>query len=449
MHLRRPVHQLPEQPLTVRRATLTLLLTAALLDGCACDQVPETAVTACELSQVVPGAVKTDILFVIDDSGSMSEEQANLRTNLAAFITALRDSPIANDFQVGVTTTSVSGSTSTAPIGEHGALIGPVLSGGSGTLVADFDAQVALVGTGGSGKEQSFAAMRFALTSPLVDDPAGNNKDLLRPGARLAVIFLSDEDDCSDQAAPWAGTNGACHNDAGDGVDYKATVMDPVSDYVAFLKGPIGPAGAQEVRDVVLAAIAGFDATTLLPTCVYDPTDSPPNKWCCGSAENNVCVANTCGSNTVTVAGLTGATHCCGGTTGTACSTTCPTAFDKGDRFAALLAPGNFSSAKTLTASVCDASFSATLQRIAGLIVSQTVPLEGAPADHHMLVVGVQRADGSSVSCSVAAAGSPEAATAGAVYEPPAGGAPASLTFQNLCQLDRGDRIQIDVICAG
>jgi hypothetical protein len=436
---------------TVRRATLTLLLTA-LAQACSCDQVPETAVTACELSQVVPGAVKTDILFVIDDSGSMSEEQANLRANLADFIQELKASPIANDFQVGVTTTSVSASTSTTPVGEHGALMGPVLSGASGTLVADFDAQVALVGTGGSGKEQSFAAMRFALSSPLLD-AGGANEGLLRPGARLAVIFLSDEDDCSDQAAPWAGTNGACHNDAGDGVDYKATVMDPVSDYVAFLKGPIGPAGAQEVRDVVLAAIAGFDATTLLPTCVYDPTDSPPNKWCCGSAENNVCVANTCGSNTVTVAGgasgLTGATHCCGGTTGTACSTTCPTAFDKGDRFAALLAPGNFSSAKTLTASVCDASFSATLQRIAGLIVSQTVPLEGAPADHHMLVVGVKRADGSSVSCSVAAAGSPEAATAGAVYEPPAGGAPPSLTFQNGCMLDRGDRIQIDVICAG
>jgi hypothetical protein len=220
--------------------------------------------------------------------------------------------------------------------------------------------------------------------------------------------------------------------------------MDPLSDYVAFLKGPIGPAGAQEVRDVVLAAIVGVDPVSKHPTC-----GTTANRWCCGSSSNNTCAADTtCGAISLTIANLTGDTYCCGDGAG-ACTSTCSTARERGDRFSAFLGPGNFPSSKSLIASVCDASFSATLQQIAGLIVSQTVPLEGAPADYRMLLVGVQRSDGSSVSCSVAAAGSPEAATSDAVYEPPAGDAPASLTFQNDCSLDRGDKIQIDVICAG
>ena len=84
-------------------ALLALLAALAL----ACESVPSDAVTRCEATRVVPAAVKTDILFVIDDSGSMDEEQANLRDNLSAFIDALVAAPIANEFQIGVTTTSV------------------------------------------------------------------------------------------------------------------------------------------------------------------------------------------------------------------------------------------------------------------------------------------------------------------------------------------------------
>jgi len=72
--------------------TTALLLSAALvaLQGCsACDTVPSYALESCQASQVLPDKVQTDILFVVDDSGSMSDNQANLANSLGVFIAAL------------------------------------------------------------------------------------------------------------------------------------------------------------------------------------------------------------------------------------------------------------------------------------------------------------------------------------------------------------------------
>lgn len=439
--------------MNVRRETAaTALLLAAALHGCAsCDTPPDDALTSCEMGAVIPGAVKTDILFVVDDSGSMDAEQINLRDNLVTFVTALADSPVANDIQIGVTTTSVTDFAGN-PTGEQGCFVGPWLSGGSASLLPDFQAQIDSVGIGGSGKEQPFRAMELALTTPAL---AGctNNTGFLRPGSRLAVIFLSDEDDCSDsgptRGITQTGTttgNDQCHNDYGDGVDYKFTRIDSIDRYAAFLAGPIGG----EVRQVVLASIVGVDAVTLAPTC-----GNTGNSWCCGgtAATTGTCTANACASFTLSVPAsppsLTGDAYCCGGVAGTACASPCATAYDKADRFAALLA--RFPVNRRLAASVCDSSFATSLQRIAGLIISPTVPLEGAPADARMLVVGVRKPDGSRLSCTVAAEGSAEALTADAVYAPPAAGAPATLTFRDGggCTLEQGFEIEIDVICAG
>ncbi len=50
---------------------------------------------------------KVDILFVVDNSGSMYEEQGRLSTALASFITSIG----AIDWQIGITTTDVSDGT--------------------------------------------------------------------------------------------------------------------------------------------------------------------------------------------------------------------------------------------------------------------------------------------------------------------------------------------------
>ena len=59
------------------------------------------------------GCTKVDILFVVDDSGSMAEEQSNLVSNFPTFIQRLEEYRTSNDtqldYRVGVTSTSRSG----------------------------------------------------------------------------------------------------------------------------------------------------------------------------------------------------------------------------------------------------------------------------------------------------------------------------------------------------
>src|SRR5438128_9997732 len=80
----------------------------AALPACtSCDTVPSDALLSCQSTQVLPSSVSTDILFVMDDSGSMAAEQQLLANNLDAFIDALVASPVQNNFRIGVTNTSI------------------------------------------------------------------------------------------------------------------------------------------------------------------------------------------------------------------------------------------------------------------------------------------------------------------------------------------------------
>ncbi|HSM91330.1 MAG TPA: hypothetical protein VLT47_00500 [Anaeromyxobacteraceae bacterium] len=432
----------------MRRALLTVLLVGAAASLSACDRVPAGAVTECNVS--LAPTVQTDVLFVIDDSDSMGEEQANLQANLGSFVSALKSSPVAQDFHVGVTTTSVANFTSTADLtGQAGALISnvpagspAVLDGASPSFVSDFRARVS-VGTGGSGKEQPFRAMERALSNPLL---SGANAGLLRPGARLAVVFLSDEDDCSDSFDPPRITDPAtgnkqCHNDSGDGVDYKKDIIDPVSDYAAFLKGAVGG----EVRDLVLAAIVGVDPDAKAPTCGFAASD--PNSWCCGSPQDGVCAPGPASRSVTVTGGLSGATWCVGGA-GNTCVSQCATAFDKADRFTSLLS--NFPAERTLTAAICDASFADTLSQIGCMLTPQDIPLQQTPADGRLLVVTLQ-SGAATIPCKLELAGSGREADpdVGVVYTAPQGGQPAMLHFQNACQLTCGQKIDINLVCAG
>jgi hypothetical protein len=416
-----------------RRVELGLLAMAAALQAFSCDSVPANAVVSCQTTQVLPSSVATDILFVVDDSGSMSEEQANLAANLDAFVDTLVASPVQNDFRIGVTNSSVEEFGATATTGRSytagpsagvpfpagalvaiktnasgaipGALIydpvafaqtggwggNRILDKGSPTLAADFKANVR-VGLDGSGKEQPFRAARLALSDRLLDA----NKGFLRDGARLAVVFLTDEDDCSDSSDPLATTNDQCHDKAVKNAS--PPVLDTVDDFAAFLLGPVGG----QVRDVVVGSIAGLDPATLAPSC--------------GDAA--LCQ-----------------------------DTACSTAFDEADRFAALATA--LGGTRTQLGSICDASFRNTLTRIALSLTPSSLPLSGAPADFRMLVVSVTKAGGAPVPCTVAQEGTADAASADAIYSGPRAGRPAQISFQNKCKLDLGDKIDLHVVCAG
>jgi hypothetical protein len=415
---------------TLRSSAAAFVLVG--LAGCAsCDSVPQDAVTDCN-AQIVPGGAATDILFVIDDSGSMTPKQVKLAAELGTFIDELLSSAIALDLNIAVTNTSVDEYTSSTtttgstvytsaqfpgprgtpyPAGTAVAIEqdpngvgsaahfmwgtaydpahlvstwgGPRILSSSALSRADlaraFKANV-LQGRWGSGKEQPLRAMGLALSKA----SAGRmNFPFQRAGARLAVVILTDEDDCSDTVAPFVTGDTLCHTPANWGS------LDPLSDYVAELT-------TLDAQPIV-AVIAEYVGTTA-QVCETGPFPSgqpaPPARL---------------------------------------------------DQFLTQLDPRG---THTLRASLCD-DFGTTLLNVAQMIIPQTMPLRQAPQDYRMMAVAVQKASGATQPCPLAPAGSANAGTAGVIYTPaPPGGLP-SLTFQGACRLGLGDRVDLRIVCAG
>ncbi|MBI3185658.1 MAG: VWA domain-containing protein [Myxococcales bacterium] len=126
-----------------------------------------------------------DVLLVIDDSGSMRNDQSVLASNFQAFISRFRAHQL--DFHLGAVTTDMRSST------RSGRLVAPYLTPQTTNLEAAFQ-QMVNVGTRGSAREQGLAATRAALSEPLTSN---DNRGFLRPSADLAVLYVADEDDQS------------------------------------------------------------------------------------------------------------------------------------------------------------------------------------------------------------------------------------------------------------
>jgi Abnormal spindle-like microcephaly-assoc'd, ASPM-SPD-2-Hydin len=124
-----------------------------------------------------------DVLFIVDDSGSMADDQQILADNFGRFVETAFTEDADVDFHLGVTTTDVLG-------GAGGALVGPVLDRNTGSLEQAFRS-MAIVGTSGSGLECGLEAMRRALEI----HSSGVNAGFLRPDAALSVIVVTDEED--------------------------------------------------------------------------------------------------------------------------------------------------------------------------------------------------------------------------------------------------------------
>ena len=141
-------------------------------------------------------AGKLDILFVVDNSGSMTEEQAYLKESLPAFIAKLEAGRA--DFQVGVTTTDQAHDPTSVP-GSKGNCIGlsdrKVLFKGNMDILALFKTYVA-VGINGSGNEYGLLSARQALDNCFNQAAGSATKlPLVRPDAFLSIIVVSDEED--------------------------------------------------------------------------------------------------------------------------------------------------------------------------------------------------------------------------------------------------------------
>jgi hypothetical protein len=175
---------------------------------------------------------RLDILFVIDNSSSMTAKQERVAQQLIAFVDELQKSGgLRKDFHVGVITTSVylHGKTATGSFwvtyNEQAGRLRPIpnarpvadggteydtetnnarfIDGDDPDLVAKFT-RLVHQGDTGSGQETPFEAVRLALVSDLATTPIadGGNAEFFRDGARLAIVVVSDEDDCSEQVQP-------------------------------------------------------------------------------------------------------------------------------------------------------------------------------------------------------------------------------------------------------
>ena len=158
-----------------------------------------------------------DILFVIDNSISVQEEQIKLGWALPGFLSELESMGTLPDLHVGIVTTDlgsmnvIAEPSRCAGVGDQGVLR---IGRGSGQGCAITDPFIIDVDDGAGGRtrnydgtlaellrcaivfgddcefEQPLEAMRLAL------EP-GVNPGFLRDGAQLAIVLLADEDDCS------------------------------------------------------------------------------------------------------------------------------------------------------------------------------------------------------------------------------------------------------------
>jgi hypothetical protein len=162
---------------------------------------------------------KMDILFVVDNSGSMEEEQQNLAANFPMFVNIIENYVTSAgshlDYHIAVTTTDRTFTEQQPPIfpgfpsipfphmgndgkfqtGSNCQFPGgrKFLQRGDSNVGATFSC-AAKVGTGGDSSEMPLETAKLALVDRVQD---GYNAGFLRPDALLAIVMLTDENDCS------------------------------------------------------------------------------------------------------------------------------------------------------------------------------------------------------------------------------------------------------------
>ncbi len=227
--------------------------------GSSSGETPDASSSMPEVADAAPveeeQCTKMDILFVIDDSGSMEQEQENLATNFPLFVDVLNafsgssGTPI--DYHLGVTTTSVSKEWTVLDVipedqdGDDGSLINNGCTMPRKWLERD-DSELSSTfscvaqATGGANDEMPLEAIRLAATDRVTD---GTNAGFFRDDALLAIVMLTDENDCS------RSDNGFS---LGIGQDL-CDDLEPVASYVSVLDQVKGERGRWAV-----AVIAGL-----------------------------------------------------------------------------------------------------------------------------------------------------------------------------------------------
>ncbi len=144
-----------------------------------------------------------DLVVIVDNSGSMADEQTKLSDKLAELLVSIKDA----DWQINVLTTGPavpSGVNMNDASSEGKELcVSTLIRKGDINAAADFSKAVQ-AGTSGNGNEQGIRQAVVGLRCP--------GKNVVRAGSTVSVLIISDEDNCSLDGAdcgslPWAKEN--------------------------------------------------------------------------------------------------------------------------------------------------------------------------------------------------------------------------------------------------
>lgn len=193
-----------------------------------------------------------DILFVIDNSGSMADNQEQLIASFPGFVEGIQDRlAFADSYHVGVVTSSPSvenpppcqghGDLVTQTIGapeSSNAVCGPFTSGGSYIDETEPDLEsrfscIAKVGAGGDDEEKPVTSLLTAL-SPGKAAAGACNEGFFRLDSLLVIVIITDEDDVVQECDPdeWpcfpSGTEGTPQQWHDTILTYKANIPENV-----------------------------------------------------------------------------------------------------------------------------------------------------------------------------------------------------------------------------
>ncbi len=193
-----------------------------------------------------------DILWVIDDSASMAEEQANLASNLQFFFTTISAAGL--DYRLACVGASDPSFTGVYPI------VGNATPNAAATFIDN-----CAVGTGGANPDP-FATGYQALS--LAVSNTAPNDNFYRNDARLVVVFVTDAGDDSGMWANWV-------------ADYQALKTDPDDVGLSAICGTDGVnatacSGAGGVASAGTGFVEAVNATAGILGCICDANWSTP-----------------------------------------------------------------------------------------------------------------------------------------------------------------------------
>lgn len=185
---------------TTPEATTTGGTTAPEPDTTGTTGTGEASSGTTEAVEVVP-CTAIDVLFVVDNSSTMAEEQVRLSAAAPNFIKAIGAKlPAVDVVHVGVI------STDSPALDVSAGKCGPFV-GGLGFMTEDDNLSLALpcaaqVGVDGDPDERPME-MLLAAVDDLANQPGGLNADFVRKSSLLVVVIVADEEDDHEVDPAW------------------------------------------------------------------------------------------------------------------------------------------------------------------------------------------------------------------------------------------------------